>query len=237
MGLTYRININMINNKEVRIGFITCSPFGNDSHSVSFSHEIVQSVTLKIPHTTITEMDLIKMDLPSPSRNIEYLTVKFKKFSGQEMTPAEQMAWTTIKTLVDTLNSADIWIIATPMWNFGIPYKLKQFIDVITQPGLLFYYTEQGYPAGLIQNKLAVIVSSSGGDYSEEPMSSFNCLNPYLDVWLRFIGFTDILECTVAGTAAPPEIYDASLAKSRKQLPEISGQIIQFLEQSNQFSA
>ena len=32
------------------------------------------------------------------------------------------------------------------MWNFGIPYKLKQWIDVITQPGLAFRFDPaQGY--------------------------------------------------------------------------------------------
>jgi len=34
--------------------------------------------------------------------------------------------------------SADRYLIAAPMWNSGIPYRLKQYIDLIHQPGLLW---------------------------------------------------------------------------------------------------
>ena len=30
------------------------------------------------------------------------------------------------------------------MWNFGIPYALKYYIDAIVQPGYLFQYTPDG---------------------------------------------------------------------------------------------
>ena len=40
--------------------------------------------------------------------------------------------------MVNRLRDADAVLIATPMWNFGIPYKLKHWIDLITQPGTDF---------------------------------------------------------------------------------------------------
>ena len=38
------------------------------------------------------------------------------------------------------LSLADRVLISTPMWNFGIPYKLKQCFDLIIQPGLTFRF-------------------------------------------------------------------------------------------------
>lgn len=53
------------------------------------------------------------------------------------------------------------------MWNFGIPYRLKQYIDILVQPGYTFSYSpEQGY-TGLV-NKPAAVVYARGGDYSSK---------------------------------------------------------------------
>ena len=36
--------------------------------------------------------------------------------------------------------SADKYVPAIPMWNFGIPYRLKQNINILVQPGYTFSY-------------------------------------------------------------------------------------------------
>ncbi|OGK10273.1 MAG: hypothetical protein A2W80_08310 [Candidatus Riflebacteria bacterium GWC2_50_8] len=46
--------------------------------------------------------------------------------------------------------AADIIIISVPMWNFGMPYRLKHYLDVIVQPRHLFCYTDNGL-VGLAQ--------------------------------------------------------------------------------------
>jgi hypothetical protein len=46
------------------------------------------------------------------------------------------------------------------MWNFGIPYKLKHWIDVITQPGLTFRFDPaQGYLPLLKDRPTVVIIA------------------------------------------------------------------------------
>ena len=50
-------------------------------------------------------------------------------------------AWAGVRAIVDRFKSADKLLISVPMWNFGIPYALKHYIDVITQPGLTFAWT------------------------------------------------------------------------------------------------
>lgn len=78
------------------------------------------------------------------------------------------------------------------MWNFGIPYSLKHYIDIILQPKYLFKYTDKG-PEGLVKNKKAVIISSRGGDYSaESPFHAYDLQEPYLRIVFGFIGINDI---------------------------------------------
>ena len=63
------------------------------------------------------------------------------------------------------LSLADRVLISTPMWNFSIPYKLKQWFDVIIQPGLAFRFDPaQGY-LPLLEDRPTVVILASGSDF------------------------------------------------------------------------
>jgi FMN-dependent NADH-azoreductase len=116
---------------------------------------------------------------------------KYQLMSGKELDENLKSSWNSIIQQIERFKSADIYIISTPMWNFGVPYVLKHYIDVIFQPKYLFKYTENG-PVGLTSGKL-YIISTRGGDYSENsPAHSYDNLEPYLKTAFGFIGFTDI---------------------------------------------
>lgn len=71
--------------------------------------------------------------------------------------------------LLDPLLRADLLVIATPVWNFGVPWRLKQWIDAVAQPGKTFRYSAQG-PRGLLSCR-SVILSTLGG-----PLDDLNSL-------------------------------------------------------------
>ena len=58
--------------------------------------------------------------------------------AGARFTDSQRDAFAIAERIAVRFALADRVLISTPMWNFGIPYKLKQWIDVITQPGLTF---------------------------------------------------------------------------------------------------
>ena len=43
-----------------------------------------------------------------------------------------------IAHMVDHLLSFDLWLFSTPMWNFGLPYRLKHYVDCVIQPTMAF---------------------------------------------------------------------------------------------------
>lgn len=43
--------------------------------------------------------------------------------------------------MFDRFAAADAYLFSVPMWNAGVPYALKQWIDIISQPGWLFSFT------------------------------------------------------------------------------------------------
>ena len=45
-----------------------------------------------------------------------------------------------IRALAEELNRNNILVISTPMWNLTVPYVVKQYIDIVVQPGKPPYY-------------------------------------------------------------------------------------------------
>lgn len=90
--------------------------------------------------------------------------------------------------LVAELKAADVLVIGTPIYNFGIPAALKAWIDMVARARLTFRYTENG-PEGLLAGKKAYVVVASGGVPVD---SAVDFATPYLRHALGFIGITDV---------------------------------------------
>ena len=55
--------------------------------------------------------------------------------------------------MIERFKGADKYLFSLPMWNFGIPYKLKHYIDVLVQPTYTFSFSpKEGYK-GLVTRK------------------------------------------------------------------------------------
>ena len=128
----------------------------------------------------------------------------------------EKIAWDGVLKLIDRFKSADKYLFAIPMWNFSIPYRLKQYIDLIVQPGQTFTVTDKGYE-GLVKGKSAVVVYARGGIYAG-PAEVCDRQKPYVEQILGFIGLTDlhsiVVEPTLGGT---PESIDAMIEDRKCQ--------------------
>jgi FMN-dependent NADH-azoreductase len=104
-------------------------------------------------------------------------------------------------SLIDELRAADTLVLAAPIYNFGIPAALKQWVDAICRAGASFKYTAEG-PVGLLGVERAVIVTSSGGT----PIGSdMDFSSRYLEHICRFIGITDVFHIDASGSKGSPE--------------------------------
>ncbi len=92
------------------------------------------------------------------------------------------------------------------MWNFGIPYKLKQWFDLIVQPGITFRFDPaQGY-LPLLKDRPTIVILASGSDFvTGMNRGRIDMASPYLREILRFIGITDVRFALIGPTAGPAE--------------------------------
>lgn len=101
---------------------------------------------------------------------------------------ADREALAISDTLVDEIEAADVLVIASPIYNFGVPGALKAWIDQVARVGRTFRYTADG-PVGLVQGKRAVVVLASGGT---QIGSDIDFASGYLRHFLGFLGITEV---------------------------------------------
>jgi len=79
------------------------------------------------------------------------------------------------------------------MWNASVPYILKQLIDVISQPGMIFGFDPVTGYTGLLENKRVAVIYT-GAVYGPDRGPGFgnDFQQPYFEDWLRWAGIDDI---------------------------------------------
>lgn len=183
---------------------LMASPRGDRSRSLAVAAAFIEAYREANPDDDVDTLDMSSLELPpfdGPA-----LDAKYAILHGDEPSGEQAKAWKAVEEAIEEFKSADKYVLSVPMWNFGIPYTLKHYIDVITQPTYLFNYSpEEGY-TGLVTGKPALITAARGGAYPEgSDMEAFDYQLPYVKTWLQFIGFTDIRSLVVEPTLMDPD--------------------------------
>jgi len=134
---------------------------------------------------------------------------KLKTMAQMELSEAEAQQFHAVDRYIEQLRRADKLVVSAGMWNFGVPYRLKHWLDLIIQPGQTFGFNpETGY-FGMVEGKPVQFLLATGGDYSEgSPMAAYDMFVPYLDLVFGFIGFRDRRFVVHSGTVLPPEMSE-----------------------------
>ena len=194
--------------------YVESSPRKDRSASIGIAREFIRAYQSAHPSDEVETLDLWSIEMPEFDG--QTINAKYRILHGQDHTAAEADAWKGVVDLFQTFNHADKYVFSLPMWNFGVPYKLKHFIDVITQPGLAFNFSpEEGY-TGLVTGRPAVVIYARGGSYTDDPnTTSLDFQKPYLETLLGFIGFSNIQSVVVEPTLGTPEQTDLAVQRAK----------------------
>jgi FMN-dependent NADH-azoreductase len=191
---------------------VSSSPRGTASESLALASTFLATYREVHPDVMVETLDL--WNSPLPRFGPAGASAKLAVFggAGADSLDREQAAvWAQAQALADQFTAADAYLFSVPMWNAGVPYVLKQWIDIITQPGMLFGFDPATGYTGLVRDKKAAAIYTSGVyspgvpiEYGTDFHSSF------LNDWLRFAGVTDVTEIRFQ-----PTILTASPAEDR----------------------
>jgi len=187
-----------------RLLYIRASPRGERSYSLRVADAFAEAYRQVHPTDEIVTIDLFQKSMP-PFDGFA-LQAKYNILHGEDHSDEERSAWRAVENIIAEFTSADKYLLATPMWNFHLPYPLKHYIDIIVQPGYTFAYSpEEGY-SGLVTGKPVLFVCARGGDYSPgSETESFDLQTRYLETIFGFMGFEDMQKLVVEPTLSDPQ--------------------------------
>jgi FMN-dependent NADH-azoreductase len=174
--------------------FIQASPRATQSKSIQIAETYLSTLREQNSDLNIDILSLWDVDLPTFDG--DKAAAKINVMLGQEHTAAQKTAWDQIGEIASRFIAADRYLFAVPMWNSGVPYRLKHYIDVIHQPGMLWgLKPESGY-FGLLENKHTTLVLTAGAYAPSFPSPAFGVdhHSTYLRDWLNQAGVTAIDE-------------------------------------------
>ena len=195
---------------------INSSARADGSHSTRLANTVVERVLASLPNpgaASITVRDLGRS--PHPELNETALQALFTP--AEQRTPEQAARVALDDALIAELQSADVVVLGVPMYNFGAPASLKNWIDAISRAKVTFQYTVSG-PEGLLKGKKVYVVLTRGGQYRNTPADT---QAPYLKTVFSFLGMTDLQFVYAEGLAMGPDAEQQALASARTQIEEM----------------
>ncbi len=161
------------------------------------------------------EDDIIYRDLDDEMVFVSGLTESGMKIEKKDQTEHHKKMFELSDTLVKELKECDIIIISAPIYNYGPPATLKAWSDLAARVGETFRFKSDGRREGLLKNKKAYLVITSGG-------TKLNSKEDFLTPWLKFIlNFFGIDKIEIICADQMALDYEKSIKEAEKQIENL----------------
>ena len=159
---------------------------------------------------------VIYRDLDDEMLFVSGLTESGMKIEKKDQTEHHKKMFELSDTLVKELKESDIIIISAPIYNYGPPATLKAWADLAARVNETFRFKPNGRREGLLKNKRAYLVITSGG-------TKLNSNEDFLTPWLKFIlNFFGIEKIDIICADQMALDYEKSIKEAEEQIKRIS---------------
>ena len=175
------------------------------SESTRLANAIVSKLQKSHPGAQLVRRDLALT--PHPTLDEAALGALFTP--SEKRTPEQAARVSLDDALIAEVQAADVIVIGSPMYNFGVTVQLKSWFDAIARAGVTFAYTATG-PVGHLTGKKVYVTLSRGGFHKE---GGNDTQAQHLKTFLGFLGMTDVTFVYSEGLGMGPE----AVAKAQAQ--------------------
>jgi len=189
---------------------INSSARSEGSNSTRLAGTIVERLRAENPGAGLVVRDLARN--PHPVLDEAALGALFTP--AEQRTPEQAARVALDDALIAEIQAADAVVIGVPMYNFGVPAQLKNWIDAIARAKVTFQYTANG-PEGLLRGKTVYVAFARGGRYRDTPADS---QVPYLKAVFNFLGMTDVRFAFAEGLAMGPDAEQQAFAEAQRDI-------------------
>ena len=184
------------------------------SHSTTLANALVERIRADNPGATLAVRDLSR----TPHLPLDESALQALFTPADKRTPEQAARVAQDDKLISEIQAADVVVLGVPMYNFGVPGQLKNWIDAISRAQVTFRYTANG-PEGLLNGKKVYVALTRGGQYRNTPSDT---QVPYLKTIFTFLGITDVQFVYAEGLAMGPEALQNALASAHSQIDELA---------------
>tara|TARA_Y100001978_G_C23457153_1_gene320553 strand:- start:8 stop:592 length:585 start_codon:yes stop_codon:yes gene_type:complete len=161
------------------------------------------------------EDEIIYRDLNNEMVFVSGLTESGMNIEKKDQTDHHKKMFELSDQLVKELKESDIIIISAPIYNYGPPATLKAWSDLAARVGETFRFKPNGRREGLLKNKKAYLVITSGG-------TKLNSKEDFLTPWLKFIlNFFGINKIETINADQMALNYEKSIKDAERQIDNI----------------
>ena len=162
------------------------------------------------------EDEVVYRDLDDEMLFVSGLTESGMKIEKKDQTEHHKKMFELSDKLVKELKESDVIIISAPIYNYGPPATLKAWSDLAARVNETFRFKSNGRREGLLRNKKAYLVITSGG-------TKLNSKEDFLTPWLKFIlNFFGIDKIDTISADQMALDYEKSIKDAEKQIENIS---------------
>ena len=161
------------------------------------------------------EDEIIYRDLNEEMVFVSGLTESGMNIEKKDQTDHHRKMFELSDQLVKELKESDVIIISAPIYNYGPPATLKAWSDLAARVGETFKFKPNGRREGLLKNKKAYLIITSGG-------TKLNSKEDFLTPWLKFIlNFFGISKIETINADQMALNYEKSIKDAEKQIDNI----------------
>ena len=159
--------------------------------------------------------EIIYRDLDDEMLFVSGLPESGMKIDKKVQTEAHKKMFELSDKLVKEIKECDIIIISAPIYNYGPPATLKAWSDLVARIGETFKFKDNGRREGLLKNKEAYLVITSGG-------TKLNSSEDFLTPWLKFIlNFFGIEKVKIISADQMALNYEKSIKDAESQIENL----------------
>ena len=160
--------------------------------------------------------EVIYRDLDDEMLFVSGLTESGMNIDEKDQTEEHKKMFELSNKLVNEIKESDIIIISAPIYNYGPPATLKAWADLVARIGETFRFKPNGRREGLLRNKRAYLVITSGG-------TKLNSTEDFLTPWLKFIlNFFGIEKVDIVSADQMALDYKKSIKDAEEQILNLS---------------
>lgn len=206
---------------------LDASARGERSLSRALSRAFVEAWLAREPEASVIARDVGRE--PPPFVSEAWVAAAFTPEEAR--TPEQKAELALSDELIAELTAADVIVMGTPMYNYGMPAQLKSWFDKIIRIGKTFSFdlARGDFPLEPILSGKTLVVLSSRGEFGFGPggvRADMNQLDPHIRTCSHYLGVESIHTIAIDYQEFGDARHKRSIAEAHAAVPGLVDELM-----------